>query len=131
MSFVPVLEVLQSMLDGKTVEREVLLRALVVATRANAYLERGMVFFLDEAQVSKARAFVKEQDSRAFVRQVAACEECKQAGVEKCHRHRTGHPYYGAIGGADTYTFTSTSLGTIAKIKRGDAECDLSDYGDW
>jgi hypothetical protein len=45
----------------------------------------------------------------------------------------SGRPYYGAIGGALTYSFTPTSLGTVVKVKHGftDAEIDLSDYDQW
>ncbi len=44
-----------------------------------------------------------------------------------------GRPYYGAIGGALTYSFTPTSLGIVVKVKHGftDAEIDLSDYDLW
>jgi hypothetical protein len=42
-------------------------------------------------------------------------------------------PYYGAIGGAYTYSHTFTSLGVVLTVKNGytDDELDLSDYEEW
>ena len=54
--------------------------------------------------------------------------------IEKIHNF---HPeckkkYSGAIGGADTYIFIPTSLGTIVKYKcRCGKELDLSEYETW
>jgi hypothetical protein len=42
-----------------------------------------------------------------------------------------GYPYEGASGGGLTYSFTPTSLGTVEKVKYGDFELDVSNYGDW
>lgn len=42
-----------------------------------------------------------------------------------------GYPYEGAIGGALTYCFTTTSLGTVVKVKYGTDVLDLTDYDSW
>ena len=42
-----------------------------------------------------------------------------------------GYPYEGASGGGLTYSFTPTSLGTVEKVRYGDFELDVSNYGDW
>ena len=43
----------------------------------------------------------------------------------------SGLPYEGAIGGALTYYFTTTSLGTVVKVKYATYELDLTDYDSW
>jgi len=40
-------------------------------------------------------------------------------------------PYFGAIAGGMTYSFTPTGLGTIIKVKYGNEELDLTDYDNW
>jgi hypothetical protein len=42
-------------------------------------------------------------------------------------------PYGGAIGGALTYSFTPTGLGTVVKVTEGfsNQTIDLTDYEDW
>lgn len=39
--------------------------------------------------------------------------------------------FQGAIGGATTYSFTPTTLGTIFRVKHFDKEIDLTNYKDW
>ena len=39
--------------------------------------------------------------------------------------------YGGAIGGATTYSFTPTSLGTVFKVTHFDETLDLTDYASW
>lgn len=43
------------------------------------------------------------------------------------------HPYTGAIGGSEVFTFCHTSLGTVAKVKDEltGKEIDLTDYDSW
>jgi len=42
-------------------------------------------------------------------------------------------PYGGAVGGALTYMFTPTNLGTVVKVEDGftGEKIDLTDYEDW
>jgi hypothetical protein len=46
---------------------------------------------------------------------------------------RSGHAYYGAIGGGISYTFTPTGLGVIVEAKEYFTQetKDFTDYGDW
>lgn len=50
----------------------------------------------------------------------------------KFPKNEHGLPSVGAIGGAVTYSFTPTTLGTVVKVKmEGQGEIDLSDYENW
>jgi hypothetical protein len=41
-------------------------------------------------------------------------------------------PYYGAIGGSMTYSFTPTNIGTVVKVEHATgAVLDISDYEHW
>ena len=40
-------------------------------------------------------------------------------------------PYFGAIGGGMTYSFTPTGLGMIITVKWGNEELDLTDVDNW
>lgn len=40
-------------------------------------------------------------------------------------------PYFGAIGGDLTYSFTPTSLGTIIKVECFNKQLDLTAYDEW
>lgn len=44
---------------------------------------------------------------------------------------KRGDTYAGAIGGATTYIFTPTSLGTIFKVQHFTETLDLTDYASW
>lgn len=54
-----------------------------------------------------------------------------QKWLEEMHS-KFGEKYYGAIGGAITYSFTPTGLGVVFTAKHVDGgEIDLTEYGDW
>jgi hypothetical protein len=84
-----------------------------------------MRFELNAEQISKLKAWNADQDRSVvqqqrdsgdpFVRMLNADEQ----------------PYYGAIGGALTFTFTPTSIGTLVSVKHSGtgAVLDLSDEG--
>lgn len=56
-------------------------------------------------------------------------EWIKKHNVEK---HGSEHPYMGAIGGAFTYEFTPTSLGTVNIVRCACKDkIDVSDYDSW
>lgn len=73
------------------------------------------MFKLSEEQGKKLDDWVAEQDAK-----VAAIQKRERA-------------YYGCSGGAYTYSFTPTSLGTVVKVVNGvtKEEIDLTDYEDW
>ena|ERR1700690_4488086 len=53
-------------------------------------------------------------------------DKAKHINSEQTHR------YSGAIGGAYTYEFTPTSLGTVARVRCSCGEViDVSDYDQW
>ena len=66
-------------------------------------------FELDADQVAKYEAWSLEQDKIAVAKQKA---ETKNPDAFMVSCWDAGHPYYGAIGGSDTFSFTMTSIGT-------------------
>lgn len=86
-------------------------------------------FTLDEQQVAKVEAWRKEQDNVVLERQRAeGADDAFIAAV-----HEGGSPYYGAIGGELTFSFSPNSIGEVAKVKHSgtEAELDLTDYDSW
>lgn len=56
----------------------------------------------------------------------------KEHDAEKHIPAGATHRYSGAIDGAYTYSFTSTSLGTVVSVRCSCGEAiDVSDYNDW
>lgn len=45
--------------------------------------------------------------------------------------HGREYPYFGAVGGDLTYSFTPTSLGTIVRVTSCGKTLDLTDYDMW
>lgn len=62
-----------------------------------------MQFELTKEQEKQVKKFAKKQD------------KIWMAKNEK--NSEFGHPYYGAIGGSLSYTFTPTSIGTLISVK--------------
>lgn len=86
-------------------------------------------FELDAAQVEKMEAWRKEQDAVVLERQRAdGAGDPFIAAV-----HEGGSPYYGAIGGELSFSFSPNSIGEVAKVKHSGtgAELDLTDYDAW
>lgn len=76
--------------------------------------ERSLVFSLDAGQLSKLDIFKNEH------------------GCKLSNDSITGRKKVGAIGGQYTYSFTNTTIGTVAKVRCAcGAEIDLSDYENW
>lgn len=73
------------------------------------------MFHLNEAQQAKLTAWSEEQD---------ALTAAKQGADE---------PYYGAIGGELTYSFTPTSLGVAVVVRHAltKNEINLTEYDLW
>ena len=79
------------------------------------------MFGLDAEQLNKFEAWEKEQDRKVM-------EQQKGISVE-----HPGEAYYGACGGAYTYSFTPTGLGLVVKVTNGatNETIDLTDYDAW
>lgn len=75
------------------------------------------MFSLTHEQELKLNPWIEEQDKKSAEKQ----------------RRPDGHPNYGAIGGAYTYSFTPASIGMIVKVQNSvtNETIDLSDYDDW
>jgi len=88
-----------------------------------------MKFHLDKEQIAKLEPWCEEQDRIVYERQLALEPGDPIGELAK----ELGGPYYGAIGGALTYCFSPTSLGTVVKVKHAGtgAILDLSDYDSW
>lgn len=84
------------------------------------------MFKLDPNQQKQANEWIKEQNEKVYAQQK---EEKGRVGD---NAWTFGKAYYGAIGGAITYSFTPTGLGVVIKIQHGvtDEELDLTDH-DW
>lgn len=84
-----------------------------------------MKFELDEIEQAAALAFFEEEDKKAFEKQILTCEDCTNAdrsikiGKHYCFRHIGGRPYYGASGGARSYRFTPSGIGTFVEVEHG------------
>jgi hypothetical protein len=71
-------------------------------------------FYLSKEEFEKAKSWMKAHD------------------LEKHIEPGETRRYSGAIGGAYTWCFTPTSLGTVCTIKCScDANIDLTDYDSW
>jgi len=79
------------------------------------------MFQLDKDQYEKLKAWREEQDLKVME---------AQKGTDLEH---SGEAYYGASGGAYTYSFTPTSLGCVVKVTNGATNdtIDLTDYDMW
>lgn len=78
----------------------------------------AFAFEVTKEQAEKAREFAKAIDQKVWDEQVAKCRNCKRNKHDLCYMHRTG-PYYGAIGGSLTWSFTPTSIGIMVTVKHG------------
>jgi hypothetical protein len=79
------------------------------------------VFQISEKDWERIRAWQQEIDAKVKEQQKGTSDE---------HRDMA---YYGAIGGAYTYSFTPTGMGTVVKVTNvltGDV-LDITDYEDW
>ena len=90
-----------------------------------------MQFELTDEDIAKVKTWRDEQDQIVLERQRASVT----AGANKFPSGLIddGHPYYGAIGGALTYSFTPTSIGTVTTVTHGATGevLNLTDYDNW
>jgi len=87
------------------------------------------IFSLDVEQIEKINTWAEEQDRIVLERQRRT-----MTPEEFDHLTMNGqYPYYGAIGGGLTYSFTPTGLGVVVKITHNatNAVLDASDYDNW
>lgn len=84
-------------------------------------------FELTEEQVSKLNEWLAEVEKRASKIQAERAEsKGRQPATQKS-------PYYGAIGGGVSFTFSNNALGTVCKVTEvitGET-LDLTNYEDW
>jgi len=92
-----------------------------------------IVFGLTKDQEIKLKEWTKEQEALALKSQLekAKKNEIPYSSVVKSLEN--GIPYYGAIGGALTYSFTPTSLGVVVSVEHAFTKnsIDLTNYGEW
>lgn len=100
-----------------------------------------IVFTVTREQYEKYFQWQRELDERLAKEQLETGKlfdgkELNETQIHTVRRSIEGgepHPYYGAIGGAYMWKFTSTSMGTIIKVENcasGDV-LDLTNYDDW
>lgn len=85
------------------------------------------IFSLTEEQLAKLNVWHEEVNRRA------AENQANTPIGEKFIAMGLRLPYYGAIGGALTFSFSGTSLGTACKVQEviTGEEIDLTDYDSW
>lgn len=93
-----------------------------------------MKFELDAEQVAIYEKWRKEQEKIVLDTQLADLANRQKAPdyVEEFPDFliKSGHPYYGAIGGAVTFTFTPTSIGHFVVATHGYTKAKLDLTGD-
>lgn len=90
-------------------------------------------FELDADQVAKYEAWSLEQDKIAVAKQKSEIKETDAFYDVYQMCWDAGHPYYGAIGGSDTFSFCMTSIGNVVKVRNSytEEEINLTDYDSW
>lgn len=85
----------------------------------------SVIFELDEAQIRKLNEWISVVHVRAANMQI------ESGFADKFGSGRA--PYYGAIGGGYTFSFSTTGLGTVCKVRETftKEEIDLTDYDQW
>ena len=102
---------------------------------------KKLVFAIEAELVPKLNAWIHEIDEKVAREQVRTGTLTDRVPLPKgvlrvvsnSLEHGEPLPYYGAIGGAYTYSFSPTSLGCVVKVRNsvtGD-EIDLTDYSAW
>jgi hypothetical protein len=91
------------------------------------------VFELDRPESLKLDSWLRNEIFPKVVERQMQCPELACMIVEDEGGHKI--PYLGAIGGAITYSFTPTSLGTVIKVTWDDGvineTLDLTNYDYW
>lgn len=84
-------------------------------------------FSLNENQLEAIAVWQNEQDRKVVE------EQKSRDDLPGYLTDNNTQPYYGAIGGALTYSFTPTSIGTVEKVFHSGTkqELDVTDYDSW
>jgi hypothetical protein len=88
-------------------------------------------FTIAERDRNKIIAWAKKQDAKAVQMQLkSGAFQDNPMVTAQLHQDV---PYYGACGGALTYSFTPTSIGTVLTVTHGvtKEKLDLTDYDSW
>ena len=86
-----------------------------------------MKFELTDRELQRAIAFQRRQDEVVYEQQKNNADPFIQSMIS------TGQPYYGAIGGGLTYSFTPNSIGVSVTVSHNvtGVEEDITDYNLW
>jgi hypothetical protein len=86
-----------------------------------------MKFSISDEQLKKITEWEKKQDEIVIEKQKNSHSVIEKESAE------SGLPYYGAIGGSLTYSFTSTSLGQVLKVTHNYTKetIDVTEYDMW
>lgn len=89
------------------------------------------VFVITEAEQKRIAAWFKEQDAKVVHMQQQSGKYKDDPFVKKLHQR--GFGYYGACGGALTFQFSPTGLGTVFKVTHALTQetLNLTDYDNW
>lgn len=85
------------------------------------------MFELTVEQQTKVDSWAAEIDARV------AKQQFEEGGDAAMWTDGGKYPYYGAIGGELTYSFTPTSLGMVVAVKhsREEKPLDVTEYDSW
>ena len=88
-----------------------------------------MRFELTKDDLKRLAKWVKKQDKAYYKEQLKVIP--KDDPIREFLKD--GQPYYGAVGGSLTYSFTPTSVGTVVKVRHAGTKeiFDLTDYASW
>jgi len=97
--------------------------------------DRAINFDLSAKESQKFVEWREAVNKRAAEKQLAASAKRGDGSLSETKRLQkmSRGPYTGAIGGSMTFSFTPTTLGTIASVKESitGEELTLTDFGDW
>jgi len=93
----------------------------------------AMRFELDENQIAKYEAWALEQDKIAVEKQKKEIKPTDGFYSVYAMCWEAGHPYYGVMGGSDTFAFTPNSISVIVTVKNSytNNKLNLTDYDSW
>lgn len=88
-----------------------------------------MKFEITPEQFAKIAKWKKEIDAKVIAKQKESMAEQEFAVLTANGQY----PYYGAIGGSLTYSFSTTSLGEIVKVvhEYTQEQMDVTNYDEW
>ena len=86
-------------------------------------------FGLDGKQIIRLHQWLEEVEKRAYDKQTEQSSAGDPIGIHSVVKR----PYYGAIGGGLTFSFTPTGIGTVVRVTEAitGEVLDLTDYDMW